>query len=77
MRPPFSCAKIAPAYLPLYRLGFATPAASSSRMPPSRPRASARSRGLACDPRDARRLASTSMALLSARPTTTPPQSTS
>jgi hypothetical protein len=28
MGPPFSCANIAPAYLPLYRLGFATPAAN-------------------------------------------------
>src|SRR5262245_11619893 len=38
-----------------------SPAASSSRMPPSRPRASPRSRASACDPHDAQRRASTAM----------------
>src|SRR5262249_36528573 len=45
-----------------------TPAASSWRTPPSRPRASRRSRATVCGPHAAKRPASTAMAGLPARP---------
>ena len=49
------------------RLQLQRPAASSSRTPPSQPRASARSRATARDPRGDRKRASTSKASRPAR----------